>query len=153
LTTGESFYIILVHWFTSALGLSGGENMDFDTTIPIYLQIIDMHKRALMAGELKPGEKILSQRDFAERYNVNPNTVQRAYREMEALGLVQTLRGQGTFVAVTEEMLETMRTETAHNILQQFVQKMKTLGFTLEQSLKLVEEAWPKEEEKNYDSI
>ncbi|NLG86013.1 MAG: GntR family transcriptional regulator [Firmicutes bacterium] len=127
--------------------------MDFDTTIPIYLQIIDMHKRALMAGELKPGEKILSQRDFAERYNVNPNTVQRAYREMEALGLVQTLRGQGTFVAVTEEMLETMRTETAHNILQQFVQKMKTLGFTLEQSLKLVEEAWPKEEEKNYDSI
>lgn len=127
--------------------------MDFDTTIPIYLQIMDMHKRALMAGELKPGEKILSQRDFAERYNVNPNTVQRAYREMEALGLVQTLRGQGTFVAVTEEMLETMRTETAHSILQQFVQEMKTLGFTLEQSLKLVEEAWPKEEEKNYDSI
>ena len=122
--------------------------MEFDTTKPIYLQIIGLHKRALMTGELKPDDKILSQRDFAEQYNVNPNTVQRAYREMESMSLVQTLRGQGTFVAVTEEMLKTMKEETARSILKGFVREMKTLGFTLEQALALAQEAWQKEEKR-----
>ena len=122
--------------------------MEFDTTKPIYLQIIDLPKRALMTGELKPDDKILSQRDFAEQYNVNPNTVQRAYREMESMSLVQTLRGQGTFVAVTEEMLKTMKEETARSILKGFVREMKTLGFTLEQALALAQEAWQKEEKR-----
>ena len=94
--------------------------------------IRDRHKRALITGELKPGDKILSQRDFAQRYNVNPNTVQRAYREMEALDLVETLRGQGTFIAVTEEMLDTMKKDTARSILDSFVREMKTLGFSLQ---------------------
>ena len=96
----------------SALGHNGGERMDFDATRPIYLQIIDLHKRALITGELSSGDKILSQRDFAQRYNVNL-ILSRAYREMEALDLVETLRGQGTFIAVTEEMLDTMKKDTA----------------------------------------
>ena len=120
--------------------------MDFDATRPIYLHIIDLHKRALITGELKPGDKILSQRDFAQRYNVNPNTVQRAYREMEALDLVETLRGQGTFIAVTEEMLDTMKKDTARSILDSFVREMKTLGFSLQQALELAQQAWHEEE-------
>lgn len=120
--------------------------MNFDTTRPIYLQIIDLHKRALMTGELKPSDKILSQRDFAERYNVNPNTVQRAYREMETLGLVETLRGQGTFIAINEEMLEIMKKDMARSILDSFVREMKTLGFSLKQALELAQEAWQEEE-------
>ncbi|HHV07258.1 MAG TPA: GntR family transcriptional regulator [Firmicutes bacterium] len=122
--------------------------MDFDATRPIYLQIIDLHKRALMTGELKPRDKILSQRDFAQRYNVNPNTVQRAYREMEALGLVETLRGQGTFIAATEEMLDTMKQDMARSILDSFVQEMKILGFSLQQALELAQEAWQEEESR-----
>lgn len=122
--------------------------MNFDTTRPIYLQIIDLHKRALMTGELKPSDKILSQRDFAERYNVNPNTVQRAYREMETLGLVETLRGQGTFIAINEEMLEIMKKDMARSILDSFVREMKTLGFSLKQALELAQEAWQEEENK-----
>ena len=120
--------------------------MDFDAARPIYLQIIELHKRALMTGELKSGDKILSQRNFAEQYKVNPNTVQRAYREMEALGLVETLRGQGTFVTVTKEQLRTMKDETADNALQSFICEMETLGFTLDRVLTRVQEAWKKEE-------
>ena len=120
--------------------------MDFDAARPIYLQIIELHKRALMIGKLKPGDKILSQRNFAEQYKVNPNTVQRAYREMEALGLVETLRGQGTFVTVTKKQLSTMKDETADNALHSFICEMKTLGFTLARVLTRVQEAWKKEE-------
>ena len=120
--------------------------MHFDATRPIYLQIIELHKRALMTGELKSGDKILSQRNFAEQYKVNPNTVQRAYREMEALGLVETLRGQGTFVSVTNKQLHEMGVETADNALNSFINEMKILGFTLTEVLTRVQEAWGKEE-------
>ena len=120
--------------------------MDFDATRPIYLQIIELHKRALLTGKFKSGDKILSQRDFAEQYKVNPNTVQRAYREMEALGLVETLRGQGTFINVTKEQLDEMREETAENAFKSFIFEMKTLGFTLARVLTRVQEAWEKEE-------
>ena len=119
--------------------------MDFDTARPIYLQIIELHKRALMTGKLKSGDQILSQRNFAEQYKVNPNTVQRAYREMEALGLVETLRGQGTFVTVTKKQLSTMKNETADNALHSFICEMKTLGFTLAEVLTQVQETWEKE--------
>ena len=119
--------------------------MDFDATRPIYLQIIELYKRALLTGELKSGDKILSQRNYAEQYKVNPNTVQRAYREMEALGLVETLRGQGTFVTVTKKQLHTMKEETAENALHSFIYEMKTLGFTLAAVLTKVQENWEKE--------
>lgn len=119
--------------------------MDFDAARPIYLQIVELHKRALMTGELKTGDKILSQRNFAEQYKVNPNTVQRAYREMEASGLVETLRGQGTFVTVTKKQLRTMKNETADNALHSFICEMKTLGFTLATVLAKVQENWEKE--------
>ena len=120
--------------------------MDFDAARPIYLQIVELHKRALMTGELKSGDKILTKRNFAELYKVNPNTVHRAYREMEALGLVETLRGQGTFVSVTKKQLRTMKDETADNALQSFICEMETIGFTLDRVLTRVQEAWKKEE-------
>lgn len=119
--------------------------MDFDAARPIYLQIIELHKRALMTGKLKPGDKIMSQRNFAEQYKVNPNTVQRAYREMEALGLVETLRGQGTFVTITKKQLRTMEDETADNALHSFICEMRILGFTLDEVLIQLQETWEKE--------
>lgn len=68
-------------------------NIDFNTSIPIYLQIIGEFKRQIAVGGLKPGDKIPSQRDLAGTLKVNANTVQRAYREMEVLGLVEILWG------------------------------------------------------------
>jgi GntR family transcriptional regulator len=127
--------------------------MDFDASRPIYLQIVELHKRALITGELKSGDKILSQRNFAEQYKINPNTVQRAYRELEALGLVETLRGQGTFVTVTKKQLCTMKDETADNALNTFICEMRTLGFTLAQVLTKVQKTWEKEEQVKRDYI
>jgi GntR family transcriptional regulator len=69
--------------------------MDFDTAQPIYRQIIDDYKKKLIRGELKGGDRIPSQREYADMVKVNPNTVQRAYREMEAMKMVETVRGQG----------------------------------------------------------
>ncbi|SHG42223.1 transcriptional regulator, GntR family [Thermosyntropha lipolytica DSM 11003] len=113
--------------------------MDFAADRPIYMQIIEDFKRRMIRGELKTGDKIPSQREYAQMVRVNPNTVQRAYREMENMGLVETLRGQGTFVRVEEEMLMAMKKEMAEEIAERFVREMKDLGFDYEDIKMLVE--------------
>lgn len=113
-------------------------NIDFSTSIPIYLQIIEEFKRQIATGVLKPGDKVPSQRDLATKLKVNANTVQRAYREMELLGLVETLRGQGTFICQTQEIVEETRTEMLTNLVDDFVKAMQALGFGEQDILEIV---------------
>lgn len=67
--------------------------------VPIYLQIVNQVKYLVASGRLAPGEELPPIRALAERLVVNPNTVARAYRELEAAGLVATRRTAGTYVA------------------------------------------------------
>jgi GntR family transcriptional regulator len=66
---------------------------------PIYLQIMDEVRRALVLGTLRPEDPLPSVRQLASDLRVNPNTVAQAYRELERAGVVYVRRGQGTFVA------------------------------------------------------
>jgi GntR family transcriptional regulator len=113
-------------------------NIDFSTSIPIYLQIIEEFKRQIVTGELKPGDKIPSQRDLAAQIRVNANTVQRAYREMELMGLVETLRGQGTFVSQNQGLVEETRIGMLTNLVDDFVRAVQALGLSQDAALELV---------------
>lgn len=113
-------------------------NIDFSTSIPIYLQIIEEFKRQIVIGQLKPGDKVPSQRDLASKIKVNANTVQRAYREMETLGLVETLRGQGTFVCRNKDIVEGTRKEMLTNLVDDFVRAVQALGLNQEDTLDVV---------------
>lgn len=66
---------------------------------PIYQQIVDNLRRAMVTGVIRPEEQLPSVRELARDLRVNPNTVQHAYRELEREGLVYVRRGQGSFVA------------------------------------------------------
>ncbi|NLJ79807.1 MAG: GntR family transcriptional regulator [Firmicutes bacterium] len=112
--------------------------MDFSTSFPIYLQIINGFKRKAAVGELVPGQKIPSQRELAAELKVNVNTVQRAYREMENLGLVRTLRGQGTYMTEDESLVGQLRTEMLKNVVNDFLAAMAALGYGDEDILELV---------------
>lgn len=68
---------------------------------PIYVQIMDEIKRAVVVGTVGPDDPLPSVRQLAAELRVNPNTVQQAYRELERAGRVYVRRGQGTFVAET----------------------------------------------------
>ncbi|SDE06767.1 GntR family transcriptional regulator [Paenibacillus sp. UNCCL117] len=102
--------------------------LNFNSPKPIYLQMVDEVKRALVRGELMPGDKIPSHKERAEMSQVNPNTVQRAYQEMERVGLTETLRGQGTFVRNNPTLLEQLRSEMAQEAMRQFIAEMRGLG-------------------------
>lgn len=67
--------------------------------LPIYLQILNQVKYLIASGRLAPGEQLPPVRRLAEQLVVNPNTVARAYRELETAGLIMTRRGAGVYVA------------------------------------------------------
>ena len=112
--------------------------MDFINSRPIYQQIIEHIKTMLLQGKLKPGDKIPSQRELAEELRVNPNTIQRAYREMENMGLTETLRGQGTFVVQKEGLIKELHEEIAGGLLNEFLQQIKALGYEDKEIISLV---------------
>lgn len=114
--------------------------INIDVSMPIYQQIIDEIKRAVARGDLKPGDKLPSHRDMAKEIQVNPNTVQRAYREMEQEKLVATLRGQGTFISDDSMLIDRIRREMADNSVSAFVQEMMALGLIPEKIISLVAE-------------
>lgn len=105
--------------------------LNFNSPKPIYLQMVDEVKKALVRGELSPGDKIPSHKEQAQLSKVNPNTVQRAYQEMEREGLTETLRGQGTFIRNDPELLRHIRSEMAQAAVQQFLEEMSGLGIEL----------------------
>lgn len=126
---------------TSALWFEGDDYLEinFDQSIPIYLQIIDETKRLVATGTLQPRDKLPSQRDLAAKLKVNANTVQRAYREMELLGLVETLRGQGTFIRDDHQIVEDTHREMLTSLIDDFVESMLSLGCDEQEILEQVQ--------------
>ncbi len=114
--------------------------MEFNASQPIYKQIIDDFKKKLIRGEIKEGDKIPSQREYAEEVRVNPNTVQRAYREMESMNMVETLRGQGTYISISADRMEEIKMEMAVNLVNHFISEMESLGYSREDMFKILKQ-------------
>ena len=106
--------------------------LDYRDARPIYTQIVDNFKSQICAGILQSGEKLPSVRELAGELAINPNTIQRAYRELEMAGWIATVPGKGCFVcqipgeSAAEKML----------LLEQFdktVASLLALGITREE--------------------
>lgn len=110
----------------------------FDENTPIYIQIMNIIKRQIVAKELKGGEKLASVRDLSTEFKVNPNTIQRAYKELEREGLAYTQRGMGTFITEDENIIFSLRRDTANEVMNSFIEGMKHLGFSNDEILDLV---------------
>lgn len=124
----------LVYYLTMALIHTrsedpGRDDMEYSAGTPIYLQVIRELQKKMIKGELKPGDKMPSNRELAVLYKVNQNTAARIYREMESEGYCYTKRGIGTFVSEEESMFENLKKEMAEEVLHNFMREMKDLGF------------------------
>lgn len=105
------------------------DRMEYNTASPIYLQVINELKKRMVKGELKPGEKMPSNRELVVLFKVNQNTAARIYREMESMGLCYTKRGIGTFVSEEDDMISGLKKEMAEELVRNFMQEMEDLGF------------------------
>ena len=91
--------------------------------------LVNELKKRMVRGELKPGEKMPSNRELAVLFKVNQNTAARIYREMESMGLCYTKRGIGTFVSEEDDMISGLKKEMAEELVRNFMQEMEDLGF------------------------
>lgn len=103
----------------------------FNSTQPIYWQLVQRICRQIIRRDLQPGEKLPSVRELAVQAGVNPNTVQRAYAELERMAVVTTKRGLGTFVTEDQNKLKQMRAELKQELIVSFINDMQELGFSL----------------------
>lgn len=102
----------------------------FDEKSPIYLQIAYRVKLKIASKELSMGQQLLPVREFAQEAGVNPNTVQRAFQELEKEGLVYSARTFGRFVTEDEKLIDQKRHEIAQSLMQNFVTEMTAIGFS-----------------------
>lgn len=113
---------------------------NFLPDIPIYLQIMEQLEQMIASGLLTPGGRLPSVREFASEAGVNPNTMQKALTELEKQGIVYSQRTAGRFVTDDPERLKALRTELAVKEAKGFLNAMKRLGYTEEETLALLSE-------------
>ena len=115
--------------------------LDVKSGVPFYRQIIDQVKSAIATGRLEPGDRLPTVRQLAVDLSVNPNTVSRAYTELELTGLVDTHMGSGTFVGQKKvEQDEVERRRILDEISQEFLSRASSHGFNLEDILENLEQ-------------
>jgi len=112
---------------------------EFTNDRPIYLQLIEQIKLRVINGTYKPGDKVPSVREIAMEAGVNPNTVQRAFLELERSGILSTQRTLGRFVTDKESDIQNNRDDMAKEQVEIFVGKMKELGLSGEDVIRLVQ--------------
>ena len=111
-------------------------HLDYRDARPIYTQIVDGFREQIIAGILPAGERLPSVRELAASLTINPNTIQRAYRELEAAGWIATVPGKGCFVcgvsanAATAPLLEEF---------DDLTRRLLALGVTREELLSRLE--------------
>lgn len=106
---------------------------------PIYAQLVDRIQLQIVAGQLNPGEKILSVRELAAEAAVNPNTMQKALAELERKGLLYSQRTSGRFVTEDRELIGNVKEEMAAEQISAFLENMKQLGFNKEETIRIIE--------------
>ena len=102
---------------------------NFENDRPVYIQLVEKLKLAIVAGEYPAGERLPSVRDLAMEIKANPNTVQRALVDLEQTGLIYTQRTNGKFVTEDKELVQKIREELAKQAFNKFQENMKQLGF------------------------
>jgi len=98
-------------------------HLDYRDVRPIYAQVIDGFKEQISAGVMQPGDRLPSVRELAAELAINPNTIQRAYRQLEMEGWIVTVPGKGCFVCSNERAAE----EEKKRLISAFDQSVEAL--------------------------
>lgn len=97
-------------------------HIDPSSGTPIYRQIFDQVRQAVAGGTMRPGDRLPSVRDLAVELAVNPNTIAKAYQELEREGVIETPRGRGSFIsAQTPELTENERSERLRTAIDRLI--------------------------------
>src|SRR5689334_16803037 len=111
--------------------------LDLQSGVPVYRQIIDQVRGGVASGSLAVGDQLPTVRQLAVDLSINPNTVVRAYRELELGGLLETHQGTGTFISAQKlRNGDAERDRQLSQIVSDFIARAGAAGFTVEDLLK-----------------
>jgi GntR family transcriptional regulator len=118
--------------------------LDLHSGVPVYRQLIDQVRAGMASGSLKAGDQLPTVRQLAVDLAINPNTVMRAYRELELTGLLETHQGTGTFIS--DKKIEKKSAERDRQLSQmagEFAARAGAAGFTIEDLIEQLRELLP----------
>ncbi|PWU06839.1 MAG: GntR family transcriptional regulator [Terriglobia bacterium] len=107
--------------------------------VPIYLQLMEQVKHNIETGALRPGEQLPGIRPLAEELVINPNTVAKAYRELEHEGVIELRHGAGAFVSANARKEQTEKLRAAQAMVAATVEKLQARGITGQEIRRLFE--------------
>lgn len=114
----------------------------FQSTQPIYLQIMERIKKEIVAEVLLPKQQLPTVRDLALQYQVNPNTVQRALSELERIDLVKSDRTVGRFVTDDSDLIQALRKQMIMHKVETFVDEIEQLKVSQDESINYINQAF-----------
>ena len=116
-------------------------SLDPENGVPIYRQIIQQIEYAILSGRMRPGDRLPTIRTLAVELKTNPNTIARAYSELEILGILVTQVGSGTYISEKKPLTEDdSLNRKIREVLGRFVQEMRDLGVDKKELIKLITE-------------
>ena len=118
------------------------ESFIMEDGMPIYLQIILFVKRGIIAGVIADGDELPSRRVLSALLEVNPNTVQKAYRMLEEEGLIQSHSGAKSYVVLDSAVKERIRSELLESDAKSVIHSLRQMGLTKEDAVALIEKYW-----------
>ena len=119
--------------------------LDFGDHRPLYEQIKDKIKELIINGVLSENESIPSVRELAANLAINPNTIQKAYKELEGEGYIYSLKAKGSFVAPRQEISENSKMKELYDGLENIIRELKFLGAPKEELEKIINKIYKEE--------
>ena len=115
--------------------------IDYKDRRPIYEQIVERLKELVLRGCLEPDSQLPSVRNLAIELSINPNTIQRAYSELERQGYIYSIKGKGNFIAINDRLVEQKQNEILEAV-SRLVDAAKSIGITEEHFVNRVNESY-----------
>lgn len=117
----------------------GGTEVFFNNRDPVYLQVVRHFKEQIATGRMEAGQVIPSRRELAALFKINPNTAQRAYKEMEEQHLIVTEGNSPSRITTQLEVLQGIRTELIHDTVAAFISSIRKIEVPIDELLDLVQ--------------
>lgn len=121
--------------------------INFNNRDPVYVQVVRYFKEQIARGILEPGEQIPSRRELASLLKINPNTAQRAYKEMEDEGLIKTEKNLPSRITSDRTIIQSVRNELISEAVEVFVSSMQSINVSLEEAINLVKDYFENQSE------
>ncbi|CDQ41064.1 MULTISPECIES: GntR family transcriptional regulator [Virgibacillus] len=123
--------------------------VNFNNRDPVYVQVVRYFKQQIATNMLEPGQEIPSRRELASELKINPNTVQRAYKEMEEAGLIYTERNLPSKITKDEKMLHSVREELIIEAVDSFVASVHSIQVPFEEVVAILKEKYEEVSDEN----